>query len=107
MPFVDIRDVAIAHLKGITVAEAANKRFLLSEGDYWIREVAAILAPKFNPKGYKVPTEDADGEDPEPGVWCNSTRSKEVLGLEYKPMATTMCDMAESLIATGQVTLSK
>ena len=27
--FVDVRDVALAHLKGIQVAEAANKRFIL------------------------------------------------------------------------------
>ena len=32
--FVDVRDVALAHLKGIELAEAANKRFLLSGGDY-------------------------------------------------------------------------
>ena len=103
--FVDVRDCAIAHLKAVELAEAANKRFILCCSDNWFREVTAILAPIYNPKGCKVPTEDADGEDPDPGNPCNNTRSREVLGIQYTPLATTMCDMADSLIASGKVTL--
>lgn len=100
--FVDVRDTALAHLKAVQVAEAANKRFILCVKDAWAREVAAILKP-YNEKGYKVPTVEADGEDPDPGNDCDNTRSKEVLGIEYTPFEKTLTDMVDSLIATGKV----
>ena len=34
--FVDVRDVAVAHLKAIQVPEAAGKRFLLSSKNAWL-----------------------------------------------------------------------
>ena len=105
MGFVDVRDCAIAHLKAIQVSEAANKRFLLCTKKAWVREVASILAPVFNPKGCKVPTVDADGEDPAPGHDNDNTRSKEVLGVEYTSFEKTMIDMAQSLIDSGKVKL--
>lgn len=37
---VDVREVAEAHVKGITVAEAANKRFILSAETLWFRQVS-------------------------------------------------------------------
>ena len=46
--FVDVRDVATAHLKGVQVAEAANKRFILSAADLWYREACALFAAKYN-----------------------------------------------------------
>jgi nucleoside-diphosphate-sugar epimerase len=103
--FVDVRDTALAHLKAVQVAEAANKRFILCVKDAWVREVAAILAP-YNEKGLKVPTVEADGEDPDPGNDCDNTRSREVLGIEYTPLAKTMTDMVDSLIAAGKITPS-
>ena len=103
--FVDVRDCALAHLKAIQVDAAANKRFLLCCQDAWAKEIAAILSAKY-PK-CKVPTELADGEDPDPGNDCDNTRSKEVLGIQYTSLAQTMCDMAESLIASGKVTITE
>ena len=47
--FVDVRDVALAHIKGIQVAEAKNQRFIMSDRDLWYREFAAILKEEFGP----------------------------------------------------------
>lgn len=49
-----------------------------------------------------MPTEVAEGEDPDPGNDCDNTKSKEVLGIQYTDFAQTLLDMAESLIATGK-----
>jgi len=103
--FVDVRDTAVAHLKAVQVDAAANKRFILSGHDVWVKDVAAILSGKY-PK-CKVPTELAEGEDPDPGNDCDNTRSREVLGIQYTPLAETMCHMADSLIANGKVTPSQ
>ena len=74
--FCDVRDVAAAHLKAVQVADAANKRFSICTTDCHFRDIAGHLAPVFNPKGFKVPTVDADGEDPDLGRDADNTRSK-------------------------------
>ena len=102
--FVDVRDVAFAHLKCIQVPEAVNKRFILCLKKAWASEVAGILAPVFNTKGCKVPTIDADGQDDIPSNNdYDNTRSKEVLGIEYTAFEKTLTDMAESLLTSGKI----
>lgn len=54
MGFVDVRDCALAHLNGVKVEEAKNKRFLLSGESLWFREAAQIIADEYGPKGYPV-----------------------------------------------------
>ena len=45
--FVDVRDTAVAHLKAVQVAEAANKRVILCWGEATVKDVAGYLA-KYN-----------------------------------------------------------
>ena len=47
MGWVDVRDVAQAHLKCIEVNEAQGKRFILCHETLWMREIAAILREHF------------------------------------------------------------
>lgn len=54
--WVDVRDVASAHLAAMTVPEAAGQRFCCAIEFSWIDEVADILAKRFGPEGWKVPT---------------------------------------------------
>ena len=68
-----------------------------------MKDVCAILKGKY--PTCKVPTELAEGEDPDPGNDCDNTRSREILGIQYTPLADTMGDMAECLVATGKVTV--
>jgi len=99
--FVDVRDCAIAHLRAMEIPEAANKRFLLVEGQHYAKEAYEILAAKYNPQGYKVPTEE---EPRRPADIANSNeRSRKVLGIEYIPFATTVTDMVDSMIAAGKI----
>jgi len=39
-PLVDVKSVAEAHLNGIKIAEAANQRFVLVNGSYWLKDIA-------------------------------------------------------------------
>lgn len=54
---VDVREVAEAHVKAITVEEAANKRFILASEALWFRQVSEKLATEFSPE-YRVPEGD-------------------------------------------------
>lgn len=55
-PWVDVRDVASAHLAAMTTPGAAGQRFCCAIEFSWIGEVAEILAKRFGPEGWKVPT---------------------------------------------------
>jgi dihydroflavonol-4-reductase len=60
-PWVDVRDVASAHIAAMTVPEAAGQRFCCAIEFGWIDEVADILAKRFGPEGWKVPTRKLPG----------------------------------------------
>lgn len=63
MGFVDVRDCALAHLNGVKVEEAKNRRFLLAGETVWFRQAAAWIAEEYASKGYPVTTkEDEEGE---------------------------------------------
>jgi len=99
--FVDVRDCAIAHLKAMEIPEAANKRFLLLEGQHYAKDAYDVLAAKYNPMGYKVPTEEETRRPAD--IAGTNERSKKVLGIEYIPFATTVTDMVDSMIAAGKI----
>lgn len=102
---VDVRDVALAHLRCIQVPEAANKRFLLNSHRVMYKDIYGWLAAKYNDKGAKVATSMAAGDEPTEFDLLANTRSKEVLGIVYTDMEKTFIDGADSLIARGQVKL--
>eukprot|EP00961_Rhodomonas_salina_P151343 2037313-Rhodomonas_salina.2 len=96
--YVDVRNVAQAHLNAVQLPEAANQRFILYNVKGTHPEVYGWLA-KFNDRGAKVPTKLAEGEDTG-GDPVDNSRSQKVLKIEYIPLEKTFTDMAEHLIAT-------
>ncbi|XP_013790069.1 anthocyanidin reductase ((2S)-flavan-3-ol-forming)-like [Limulus polyphemus] len=50
----DVRDVALAHWKAITVPEAAGKRFIIGSASIWFKEMSLILFEEFVKQGYWV-----------------------------------------------------
>jgi len=100
---VDVRDVALAHVKAITVKEAAGNRFIVCNTSLWMKDVADILAEKYLADGWPIPTEEIPNADAEQN-WFDNTRSQEVLGITYRPLKDSFIDMCESMIKTGFVT---
>ena len=120
---IDVRDVAKAHIKCMTVPDAAGHRHLLSEGGhtYTFLFLADCLAKEFNSQGYNVPTrkapkfllwlgslfkQDIRAAYPYVGIpWnANNGRMKNVLGLEPISIAESVVEMAYSMIELGMVT---
>jgi len=54
--WVDVRDVAAAHIAAMTAPGAAGQRFCCAIEFGWIDQVAEILAKRFGPEGWKIPT---------------------------------------------------
>ncbi|MCC7119271.1 MAG: aldehyde reductase [Anaerolineales bacterium] len=55
MAVVDVRDVATAIISAMEVEEANGKRFLVSAGELWLKEIADLLRAQYAPRGYKIP----------------------------------------------------
>ena len=56
-PFVDVRDVALAHVIAIEKEDLTDgKRYVLSENTYWFEDVINILRDEFGKYGYKMPS---------------------------------------------------
>ena len=51
--YVDIRDVALAHLQGVKVKEAAGQRFLLTAHAHFPEKLAKVLTDNY-PGKYKL-----------------------------------------------------
>lgn len=52
----DVRDVAVAHRLAMETPGAAGERYIVAGQHLWFREIAAILASEYGPKGYRIPT---------------------------------------------------
>lgn len=121
---VDVRDVAAAHIKAMTLPEASGKRHLVVNNNMWMKEIAQILSKEFKPQGYNVPTMNY----PNPILKINSlfdptikmilpnvgkvykfdnNRMKDVLQITPRETKETIIEMAYSLIEGGLVKKAK
>jgi nucleoside-diphosphate-sugar epimerase len=115
---VDVRDVAIAHRLALESPIAPGNRYIVAGEQLWMREIAALLAEEFNPRGYRVPT----GEMP---TWVlrlvapfdktirlalefvgrrehvSADKARRELDWTMRPLRDTVIDTANSLIELG------
>ena len=118
MAIVDVREVAQAHVNCIKRDEAQGKRFLLTAQTLWMTELGGILSNHFTPLGYTIPSTEAKfclvrfagffsaQAAKIASLWgkeahCDNSRSKEVLGIEYRSMDETLHEMGLSMIEHG------
>lgn len=115
---VDVRDVAVAHRLAMESPIAPGNRYILAGGHLWMREIAAVLAEEFNPRGYRVPT----GSMPtwllrlvalfDPSIrqalnfvgrleYVTADKARSELGWSMRPVRDTIVDTANSLIEMG------
>ncbi|XP_077988235.1 uncharacterized protein LOC144442737 [Glandiceps talaboti] len=119
-PVVDVRDVAAAHIRAMSIPEAVGHRHVLAAGNMWFKEMALALQKEFQPQGYDIPTSLApkfalriaalfDGTVkymlPSIGkvATLDNTRMKDILGIQPISMDKSFVDMGYSLIETGAV----
>ncbi|ESP04513.1 hypothetical protein LOTGIDRAFT_136119 [Lottia gigantea] len=123
-PVVDVRDVAIAHVKAMTLPEAAGNRHILATDNMYFSDMAHVLKKEFEPQGYNIPTMVA----PYFVLWLSSifdktvkmilpqiglvykfdnSRMKNVLGIVPHTTTDTLVDMAYTMIERGFVFKTK
>ena len=107
--------MAEAHLQCIKRDKAQGKRFLLCNRTLWMREIGQTLNEQFAHLGYTIPTAESRyclvkffgyfrADAAKVAVYwgremhLNSQRSKDVLGINYRPTEDSLREMAESLM---------
>jgi nucleoside-diphosphate-sugar epimerase len=94
----DVRDVARAHILAATTPSALG-RYIVSEASSASPAfIAATLRERF--PAFAIP----DGEDEPSETTIDNSKAIRELGLQLTPLATTLVDMAVTLIALGIAT---
>jgi len=98
--YVDVRDIATAHVLAMEKDNAAGKRFFVTNGNFSNAEIVDIVDQNFPEYRDGLPRGEALklGQYPPQGVngWDN-TQSVEVLGLTYRPLKECIIDTVKSL----------
>jgi dihydroflavonol-4-reductase len=117
---VDVRDVADAHIAALKAPGAAGQRFVVAIEHASMSDIAAILAARYNGRGYRVPTRRVpDWMLKLVSMWdktarlavqelgkrqdLSNKRAREVLGFQPRTLEQIVVSTAESMIARGVV----
>lgn len=61
--WIDVRDLALAHVKAIELPQAADKRFFITAGYFSNKEVCEIIRKNFPNLEKELPSKDIKGGD--------------------------------------------
>lgn len=103
--WVDVRDVAGAHVAAMERsaaggAAAANQRFFVAAGAYSNADIVAIIArewPRHMEEKYPIPDSLRAMDLSRGPCGYDNSRSREVLGLEYRSLEASVVDTVKSL----------
>ena len=119
-PVCDVRDIADAHVRAMTLPDLNGERFLCTAETLWLSDIAAVLKSRLGDRAKRVPTRRlpdflvrlAGLFDPEirlvlPELGreriCDSSHARAVLGWAPRAPAESIVDTARSLIEHGLV----
>jgi nucleoside-diphosphate-sugar epimerase len=97
--WVDVRDVALAHVLAMEVPEAGGKRFFTTAGHFSNNEIRDIIRKNFPEYAENLPGDDQTaGGYPESGVFkVDNSRTIEILGLKYRSLEESVVETVRSL----------
>ena len=98
--WVDVRDVALAHVKAIEVPAAAGKRFFLTEG-YMDNAAIADAIKEGHPDTAQNLPEKYESDLPKDIYGFDNSRTRNILGIEYRPLKQCIIDTVKSLREVG------
>lgn len=98
--FVDVRDLAKAHVDIIENPDAGSKRFFLVSGHFSNKQVLEIVKKNFPQYDDKFPTDTSEGDYPPKDklTGFDNSRASSVLGIKYIPLEQSITDTAKSII---------
>ena len=121
---VGVRDVALAHINCLSLADTIGKRYAIFSQGFWFKEIVAILAEKYGERGYKLPKSDmwyttfymvgwldfminSMRNEWKKDIQMSNERSINELDLKYEEPASFLYDTADFLLDNGTIKKSK
>ncbi|BDD58167.1 methylglyoxal reductase (NADPH-dependent) gre2 [Monascus purpureus] len=99
--WVDVRDVALAHVRAIEVPQAGGNRFFVTAGSFANKDLAEAVRETHPELESKLPPKDTPSDLPADVYKFNNKKSIQVLGLKYHPLKETVDDTVKTLQAVG------
>lgn len=99
--WVDVRDLAKAHVNAIEIPAAAGKRFFITEGYFSTKEIGNIIRDNFPDLKDMLPSKDLPDDTPKDIYEIDNSRSKDVLKLTYRSLKECIVDLVKSLQEVG------
>ncbi|CAJ2503491.1 Uu.00g108850.m01.CDS01 [Anthostomella pinea] len=97
--FVDVRDVALAHLRAMTLPQAGGNRFYVVGGHFSNKQIADVIRKSFPQLKDRLPLEaDTVDDIPDDVYHFDNSKSREVLGLEYTSLERSVVDTVQSIL---------
>lgn len=99
--YVDVRDVALAHVRAIEVPEAGGQRFFVTAGFFSNKQIVDVVRESHLELESKLPPKDCRSDFPSNIYDIDNKKSLDVLGLKYRPFKETVSDTISSLLEVG------
>jgi len=96
--YVDVRDLALAHLRGYEKPEAANQRYIITYGSYTYEQFVGLIRVNFPALVATTPVADANVPFPDNVYRIDNSKSRHELGIEYRPFKDTVVDTVQSIL---------
>lgn len=96
--YVDVRDLAEAHARALTVADAANQRFLCAARIATEKDMGDVMKQHFPECVSRI---RGDLSDSPPAFQVDNGKSLRLLGVKYRSLEETIIDTVESLKGLG------
>jgi nucleoside-diphosphate-sugar epimerase len=101
--WVDVRDLAEAHVKAFEVPGAAGQRFFTTAGYFSNKRIADAIRESYPELGDKLPPKDTPDDFPKDTYKYDNSKSIKVLGLTYRTLKESIKDTVESIKEVGGV----
>jgi nucleoside-diphosphate-sugar epimerase len=100
--WVDVRDLALAHLRALTAVEAGGQRFLVAAGYFSNKAIVDAIRDTHPALSSKLPEQPVD--DTPPNLYTYDDRkTASILGLtSYRSFSATIRDTVDSLVGRIQ-----
>lgn len=100
--WVDVRDVAQAHIRAMELPEASGQRFMIVSGTFSNKQIADIIRELYPELHDKLPPANSPDDFPEDYYSFDASKSKRVLGIEYKDLRTCVKDAVDAMLQKVQ-----
>ncbi|RAL11647.1 SDR family oxidoreductase [Aspergillus homomorphus CBS 101889] len=99
--WVDVHDVALAHVRAIEVPEAGGQRFFTTAGLFSNKNLLDVVRESFPELEDKLPSKDTPSDLPQDVYGYDNKKSIDVLGIHYRPLKETVVDTVKSILSVS------